>query len=53
LAAVGRFSMMLPDRLAAMPIACAVRAASRPSSFAAPAAAPNTPQLAVMCQPRA
>ena len=31
----------------------AVWAGERPSSFAAAAAAPNTPQVAVMCQPRA
>ena len=52
-AAVGRFSTRPADWLAAMPSACQVCSAERPSSFAQPAAAPNTPQVAVMCQPRA
>ena len=39
--------------LPAIPMACAVEAASRPMSLALAAAAPNTPQVAVMCQPRA
>lgn len=51
LAAVGRFSTRPADWLAAMPSACAVRSAGRPSSLAHPAAAPKTPQVAVMCQP--
>ncbi len=39
--------------LAAMPSAQVVRSASRRSSLATAAAAPITPQVLVMCQPRA
>jgi hypothetical protein len=52
-AALGRFSMIPADWLAAMPSAWLVRAASRPRSFALAAAAPKTPQVEVICQPRA
>src|SRR5262245_47131127 len=36
---------------AAMASACAIRSAESPSSVAQAAAAPNTPQVAVECQP--
>jgi hypothetical protein len=43
----------LPDeKLPAMPSACAVVAASRPSTEAAAAAAPKTPHTAVGCKQR-
>ena len=50
---IERLSAIPADWLAAMPMACAVEVASRPISFALAAAAPNTPQVAVICQPRA
>jgi len=49
---VPRFSTRPEDWVAAAPSAHAIRAASSPSSLPAAAAAPSTPQVAVMCQPR-
>ena len=44
---------MPADWLAAIPIAFEIWSAGNSSSFAQAAAAPNTPQVEVMCQPRA
>jgi hypothetical protein len=53
LAALGRFSTMPADWLAAIPIALEIRSAGSASNLAQAAAAPNTPQVEVICQPRA
>ena len=44
---------MPADWLAAIPIAFAIPSADSPSSLAQAAAAPKTPQVEVICQPRA
>ena len=43
----------LAASLLAIPMACATCSADSPSSFAQPTAAPNAPQVEVMCHPRA
>ena len=52
LAMVPSVSTSPDDCAEALPIAQTMRSASNRSTFAAAAAAPNTPQVDVMCQPR-
>jgi len=47
-----RLSTRPPACTEALPSAQAIRVASSPSSVPIAAAAPNTPQVEVMCQPR-
>ena len=51
LAGQPRHSQRPADCVDALPSAHTTWSASRPSSLAAPAAEPNTPQVEVMCQP--